>query len=59
MEKTPGSIAENRELMALVAQHEANRAVAVDIILADSKYDTAENYMACQQQGIRTHNEQD
>ena len=55
METTPGSIAENRKLMALVDQHEANTACAVDTVVADCKYGTTENYVACQQQGIRTH----
>ena len=55
VETTSGSIAENRRLMGVVAQHEANTGRAVETVVADSKYGTVENYVACQQQGIRTH----
>jgi len=55
VETTAGSIAENRRLMGLVEQHAANTGVPVETVVADSKYGTAENYVACQRQGIRTH----
>jgi transposase len=55
VETTSGSIAENQRLMGLVAQHEVNTGQAVATVVADHKYGTAENYVACQQQGIRTH----
>src|SRR3989441_1890983 len=55
VETTPGTIAENRKLMALVEQHQENTGAAVQTVVADSKYGTAENYVACQQQGMTTH----
>jgi transposase len=55
VETTSGSIAENKRLMGLVEQHAANTGRAADTVVADSKYGTAENYVACQQQGITTH----
>ena len=55
VETTPGSIAENKRLLALVEQHEANTGQAVQTAVADCKYGTAENFVACQQHGIRTH----
>jgi transposase len=55
VETTPGSIAENKKLIALIDQHEANSQFKVNTAVADHKYGTAENYIACQQREIRTH----
>jgi transposase len=55
VETTPGSIAENKKLLPLIEQHEANTQTKVEIAVADHKYGTSENYIACQQQEIRTH----
>ena len=55
VETTPGSIAENKKLLPLLAQHEANTRTRVEIAVADHKYGTSENYIACQQREIRTH----
>ena len=55
VETTPGSIAENKKLLALVDQHQANTQTKVDTAVADRKYGTMENYLACQERGIRTH----
>ena len=55
VETTPGSIAENRKLMDLVEQHGQNTQQAAKIVVADHKYGTAENYVACQLRGIQTH----
>jgi transposase len=52
---TPGSIAENKKLMELVDQHEKNARCAVQTVVADHKYGTNENYVACQARGIETH----
>ena len=48
VETTPGSIAENKKLMELVDQHEKNMRLAVQTVVADHKYGTNENYVACQ-----------
>lgn len=55
VETTPGSIAENKRLLPLVTQHEQNTGRAAATVVGDSKYGTTENYVACQQAGLRTH----
>lgn len=55
IETTPGTIAENRKLMDLVEQHEANTQIAPQTVVADTKYGTAENFVSCQQRGLSTH----
>src|SRR6266700_8296566 len=52
---TPGSIAENKKLVELIDQHEKNTRCAVKTVVADHKYGTNENYVACQLRGITTH----
>ena len=54
-ETTPGSIAENKKLMDLLDQHEGNTRAQVKIVVADHKYGTQENYVACQARGLSTH----
>ena len=54
-ETTPGSIAENKKLMGLLDQHENNTQCQSHIVVADHKYGTSENYIACQERGIITH----
>ena len=55
METTSGSIAENKRLMGLVEQHKQNVGEKVQTVVADSKYGTVENFVKCQQEGIKTH----
>jgi len=55
VETTPGSIAENKKLSSLIDQHEANTQAKVETAVADRKYGTAENYLACQERKIVTH----
>lgn len=55
VESTPGSIAENKKLLALLEKHERNTKLQVKTVVADHKYGTSENYVACQQRGIKTH----
>src|SRR5207247_172104 len=55
METTPGSIAENKKLMELIDQHENNTRCTVRSVVADHKYGTNENYVACLARGIETH----
>lgn len=55
VETTPGSIAENKRLLPLVEQHQTNTSQTVQTAVADHKYGTTENFVACQQRGIRTH----
>ncbi len=55
VETTSGSIAENHRLLPLIDQHETNTGAKVRTAVADHKYGTAENFVACQQRDIRTH----
>jgi hypothetical protein len=55
VETTPGSIAENKRLLPLVRQHETNTGQSPQTVVGDHKYGTVENFVACQQQGLRTH----
>jgi transposase len=54
-ETTPGSIAENKKLMELLDQHEKNTRCQAQIVIADAKYGTTENYVACQERGMTAH----
>ena len=55
VETTAGDVQENRKLMGLVQQHEANTQQKVKTVVADRQYGTAENFAACRAKGIRTH----
>lgn len=55
VETTPGSIPENKKLIDVVQQHEANTGQKVGTVVADNKYGTSENYVAGQKRGWKTH----
>lgn len=55
VETTSGSIAENKKLMDLVQGHEQNTGTVPKVVVADHKYGTADNYVACHQKGLVTH----
>lgn len=55
LETTPGDVAENHKLMALVEQHERNTGEKVGTVVADAQYGTSENFAACHQRQIRSH----
>jgi IS5 family transposase len=44
---TPGNIDEGHELEDLINQHEHNTGVEVDLVVADTQYGTAENFLMC------------
>jgi hypothetical protein len=52
---TPGDVNEAHLLMDLAKQHEETTGITVETAVADSKYGTAENYLACRDAGIRAH----
>ena len=52
---TPGDVAENREMMGLIEQHERNTGRTVETAVGDSQYGTVENFRDCHQRGIRSH----
>lgn len=55
VESTSGSIAENKKLMTVLEQHEQNTGCELKTVVADHKYGTSENYVACSEKGVRTH----
>src|SRR5438105_4495186 len=55
VQTTSGSIAENKKLMDLVQQHEHNTQCQPKVVVADHKYGTRENYVACHEKGLVTH----
>jgi len=41
--------------MTLIDQHQSNTRSQAQTVVADHKYGTAENFVACQERGITTH----
>jgi transposase len=54
-EVTPGEVHESHRLQSLIDTHENNTGTSVDTAVADSKYGTIENYLACKDRGIKAH----
>jgi transposase len=52
---TGGATPEDRPFLGLVAAHQLHTGVAAQTAVADSQYGTAENYLACADQGINAH----
>lgn len=54
-EVTPGEVHEAHRLESLVDNHEKNTETTVETVVADSKYGSIENYLACHDRGIKAH----
>lgn len=54
-EVTPGEVHEAHCMQSLIDSHQKNTGQKVETAVADSKYGTIENYLACQGQGINAH----
>lgn len=54
-EVTPGEVHEAHRLQALIDSHEKNTGATVEVAVADSKYGTLDNYVACCDRGIKAH----
>lgn len=54
-EVTPGEVHESHRLEALVDTHEKNTETTVETVVADSKYGSIENYLACKDRDIKAH----
>jgi hypothetical protein len=52
---TPGSIVEQSQLETLIDQHQDNTNLPPQTVVADCQYGTVDNFIACQQRGIRSH----
>ena len=54
-EVTPGEVHESHRLESLIDAHEKNTETTVETAVADSKYGSIENYLACQDRDIKAH----
>ena len=52
---TPGDVNEAHLMIQLLEQHKMNTSVSIDTIVADSKYGTIDNFLACHDRGIQAH----
>lgn len=54
-EVTPGDVNEAHRLTSLMDCHQENTGRQVETVVADSKYGTIENYLACHERGVKAH----
>lgn len=54
-EVTPGGVDESHRLIALVESHRENTGRNAEVVVADSKYGTIDNFLACHDRGIKAH----
>jgi transposase len=54
-EVTPGEVHESHRLKSLIDNHEKNTEKTVETAVADSKYGSTENYLACKDRDIKAH----
>ena len=55
METTSGDVNEAHEMIPLLESHHLNTGIKADTVVADSKYGTIENFLACCDRGIEAH----
>jgi len=54
-ETTPGDVNEAHEMISLLESHHLSTGIKADTVVADSKYGTVENFLACCDRGIEAH----
>jgi hypothetical protein len=54
-ETTPGDVNEAHEMIPLLESHHLDTGVKADTVVADSKYGTVENFLACYDRGVEAH----
>jgi hypothetical protein len=54
-ETTPGDVNEAHRLIPLLESHHQNRDRRAETVVADSKYGTVENFLACSELGVEAH----
>jgi transposase len=54
-EATAGDVNEAHLMIALLEQHKTTTGLTVDTVVADSKYGTIENFLACHDRGLQAH----
>lgn len=52
---TTGTVNEAHVMFPLLEKHESTTGINADTVVADSKYGTIDNYLACHDQGIKAH----
>ena len=52
---TPGDVNEAHLMIALLEKHKMTTGVMADTVVADSKYGTIDNFIACHDRGIQAH----
>lgn len=52
---TPAAVNEAHEMISLGEQHRLNTGLPAGTVVADSKYGTIENFLACSDRGLRAH----
>jgi transposase len=52
---TPGDINEAHEMIPLLESHHLNTGIKAETVVADSKYGTVENFLACCDRGVEGH----
>jgi len=55
VEVTPGAVNEAHRMLPLINQHDTTTGATAKTVVADSKYGTIENYLACHQRGVAAH----
>jgi transposase len=55
METTPGDVNEAHEMVPLIESHHLNTGIQAETVVADSKYGTVENFLACHDRGVEAH----
>jgi hypothetical protein len=54
-EATAGEVHEAHRMQSLIDSHQNNTEATVETAVADSKYGTIQNYLACQDRGVKAH----
>jgi len=54
-EATSGDVNEAHEMIPLLESHHLNTGIKADTVVADSKYGTIENFLACDDRGVEAH----
>jgi len=55
IETTAGDVNEAHEMLPLLERHHSNTGRSADTVVADSKYGTIENFLACYDLGVQAH----
>jgi transposase len=54
-ETTSGDVNEAHEMIPLLESHHLNTGIKADTVVADTKYGTVENFLACHDRGVAAH----